>query len=186
MKTAWRVVELFQSTAKLKLKRAKMEELFSVAWKYGSNIFAVKEAVIWGNGFKFPQEVHEKDLRQLEKCGGDLAKLCIERNRSTAPDDLSTVRVEKSLGVVVQVLTEVDKDVHNAWLVARDGVEIFTAPSFKPCCVPPKMRRIYITVASAVNKIIYDIYKIGAVLILPTRIVRSIPGVHFSPMHCVK
>jgi hypothetical protein len=31
-----------------------MVELFAAAWKYGSTIFAVKEAVIWGNGFKFP------------------------------------------------------------------------------------------------------------------------------------
>jgi hypothetical protein len=48
------------------------------------------------------------------------------------------------------------------------------------------MRRIYVTVAAAVNKIIYDMYKAGAVLILPTRVVRTLSGVHFSPMHWIK
>jgi hypothetical protein len=42
---------------------------------------------------------------------------------------------------------------------------------------------LYVTVATAVNRVIYDMFKNGSVLILPTAIVRSIPGVHFSPMH---
>jgi hypothetical protein len=96
----------------------------------------------------------------------------------TQKNDLSIDRVEKS-GLET-------RDNVNAWIVANEGVEIFTAPQFRPNSTPPPMRRIYVTVASAVNSIIFDMYNAGGVLILPTRVVRALPGVHFSPMHWIK
>jgi hypothetical protein len=124
-------------------------------------------------------------LGQLAECDFDLGRLCRLRNQVTRQNDLSTLRVDKSIGGFIWDQPAA-KDNRNAWIVADEGVEIFTAPQFKPCNQPPPMRRIYITVAAAVNKIIYDMCKAGAVLILPTRVVRTLSGVHFSPMHWIK
>jgi hypothetical protein len=78
------------------------------------------------------------------------------------------------------------KDIDNAIVVALQGVSIFTTSNFVPYSVPPPIRQIYLTVASAVNKTIYEMYLNGLVLLLPTKVVRAIPGVHFSPMHWTK
>lgn len=48
------------------------------------------------------------------------------------------------------------------------------------------MRNKYVRVASAVNKLAYEQYEKGNVLILPTEIVKQIPGAHFSSTHWVK
>ena len=74
-------------------------------------------------------------------------------------------------------------DIRSAIQVAQHGVHIFIAPAFVPCNIPPPLRHIYVAVSSAVNKIIYDMYLAGSILILPTSVVRRIPGVHFSAMH---
>lgn len=66
------------------------------------------------------------------------------------------------------------------------GVPICTAAAFRPSSTPPPMRSKYVRVASAVNKLAYEQYEKGNVLILPTEIVKQIPGVHFSSTHWVK
>ena len=79
---ALQVVDLFQLHAGARqLSQVDMIAMFERAWKYGSNIFAVKEAVVWGAGFRFPPDVHRRDLQQLVECGYDLARLCVIRNQ---------------------------------------------------------------------------------------------------------
>ena len=52
---------------------------------------------------------------------------------------------------------------------------------FIPSNEPPKLRKKYILVKSAVNKIIHGMYeKGGLVIILPSEIAKSIPGIHYS------
>ena len=182
MQQAMAIAKVFQKGSN-RMSMQVMLEMFGKAWKYGSTIFAVKEAVIWGNGFVFPQSVHTKDLEELEECNFDLSELCVRRHAITAQSDLSLRRVEQSFRAVVDASDDLARDIDSAKIVAQHGVTIFTAPGFSPSSVPPPLRHIYITVASAVNRIIYDMYLAGAVLILPTKIVRAIPGVHFSPMH---
>jgi hypothetical protein len=116
----------------------------------------------------------------------DLKKLCAARHDKSKTSDLSLHRVMDSCANFNLSTVDQQKDVDNALIVALQGVSIFTTPTFIPCNVPPPIRQIYLTVSSAVNKTIYDMYKTGLVLLLPTVIVAAIPGVHFSPMHWTK
>jgi hypothetical protein len=105
----------------------------------------------------------------------NLQKLCENRREKTRSLDLSLQRVMNSS-------SEFSSSSDNAIVVALQGVSIFTTPNFVPCNIPPPIRQIYLTVDSAVNKTIYKMYLNGLVLLLPTKVVRAIPGVHFSPI----
>jgi hypothetical protein len=56
----------------------------------------------------------------------------------------------------------------NALDIVEHGVHIFTSTHFLPCAIPPHKRQIYITLASAVNKTIFEMYNNGQVVILPS------------------
>jgi hypothetical protein len=77
MQRAIDIARIFQGDNVRQMSFEFMTELFANAWKYGSTIFAVKEAIIWGNGFKFPSEVHSRDL-------------CRQRNQLTQKNAILT------------------------------------------------------------------------------------------------
>jgi hypothetical protein len=76
------------------------------------------------------------------------------------------------------------KDKERLLIIARDGMHIPISNNFIPSNEPPKMRKKYVLVQSAVNKIIYGMYeKGGLVIILPSAVAKSIPGIHYSSTH---
>jgi hypothetical protein len=163
-----------------------VQKVFEEAWKYGSEVFAVKEAVIWGDNFKFPESVFNRDLEELRGYDMSLQTLCVERSLRIKHKELSVSRVMDSCTVLKSINEQQHMDIVSALDIAQHGVHIFTSEHFIPCAIPPPMRQIYITVASAVNKTIFEMYNNGQVLILPTNVVKTLPGVHFSPMHWIK
>jgi hypothetical protein len=63
------------------------------------------------------------------------------------------------------------------------GVPMLTPTDFVGNNVPPKLRHKYLAVASAVNKLVYEQYIKGNIVILPTIDAVKIQGVHFSSLH---
>ena len=185
-KQAIQVAKLMQSVIHTPLTEEFVRQTFEEAWKYGSEVFAVKEAVIWGDNFKFPLSVYEKDLKELQFHNMNLHALCVNRSLHVVDRELSVSRVSISCENLISINKQQYTDIENALDIAKNGVHIFTSKEFIPCSIPPPLRQIYITVASAVNKTIFDMYNNGQVLILPTKVVRDLPGVHFSPMHWIK
>jgi hypothetical protein len=160
-----------------------VQKVFEEAWKYGSEVFAVKEAVIWGDNFKFPESVFNRDLEELRGYDMSLQTLCVERSLRVKHKEFSVSRVMDSCTVLKSINEQQHMDIVSALDIAQHGVHIFTLEHFIPCAIPPPMRQIYITVASAVNKTIFEMYNNGQVLILPSNIVKTLPDVHFSPMY---
>jgi hypothetical protein len=75
-----------------------------------------------------------------------------------------------------------DEDPNKPFLIKLiDGIEIFTTPGFTPNKKPPPLRKKYKSVAPAVNKMMFDLYRKGAVLLLPTdQLVEKVTNLHFS------
>jgi len=63
------------------------------------------------------------------------------------------------------------------------GVPMLTPTDFVGNNVPPRLRHKYLAVASAVNKLVYEQYIKGNIVILPTIDAVKIQGVHFSSLH---
>jgi hypothetical protein len=89
-------------------------------------------------------------------------------------------RLEKTRQEEIELEKAVMKE--KAREIAESGMQLFTAPGFVPCSVPPPLRRVYEEASPAVNKMMADMWDEGKLLLLPTAMVRRVPGVHFSPM----
>lgn len=136
--------------------------------------FGEREALDWAEDFVFPPGIGWRDELDLCFMGGDLGELARSRHTSMGDTRLSLSRID-SLGYV-------DDDV----LRLRDlvvGMDIIVGQDFVPNGIPPKLRAKYLRVAPAFNKMIFEQYEAGAILMMPTAIARNIPGVHFSSAH---
>ena len=63
------------------------------------------------------------------------------------------------------------------------GIKIIADETFEPNLKPPELRAKYIRMAPAVNRLMYELYELGLIMIIPTSMAMSIPGVHFSCSH---
>jgi hypothetical protein len=136
------------------------------------NNYGIAEAVKWADGFTFPTNVTQSDWLTLQECGYDLQKLVQIRQGTRLCHRFNRKRV----------VGWSDLDPNKPYLLKLvDGIEIFTTPGFTPNRQPPPLRKKYKLVAQAVNKMMFELYKKGAVLLLPTdKLVKEISDIHYS------
>jgi len=162
---------------------AHISTILQKAWELGSVTYNIADAIKWADNFQFPSSIGARDWKELEE-SDSLVQLCEKRHSLVASSKLSVERVNK-------VVTDKRLESFNGQLdknrlleIAGSGMIIPTSSAFEPSSIPPKMRKKYLLVQSAVNKIIYGMYqKGGLLLILPTEKVKMIPGIHFSSTH---
>ena len=158
-------------------------DIIRKAWELGSITYNIEDAIKWADNFRFPDSIGLRDWKELEE-SNSLIQLCEKRHSSIASSRLSVERVNKVVTDARLKSFKGQLDKERLLDIARNGMTIPTASNFYPSCKPPKLRRKYLLVQSAVNKIIYGMYqKGGLVLILPTEEAKKIPGIHFSSTH---
>jgi len=142
-----------------------------------AEVFGPLDALEWAGGFQFPPEVWTRDAAELRDCGGDLADLVRIRQERTRGGRLSEERITR-------VVPTTDPDFDRLKDLA-DGIRIFVTDGFVPNGEGhrPPLRAKYVEVSAAVNKLMYELYQAGVVVLLPTEIAGGLKGVHFSSTH---
>lgn len=148
--------------------------LLRSAWEASEAVFSEQDALVWADGYRFPSDIAVRDTLALKAVGYDLSALVKQRQCEMRHDRLSLSRIDH-LGFE-------NKDT----LLLREmvvGMEIVVDATFVPNGKPPPMRRKYLRLAPAVNKILFDLHQEGHVLIVPTEVANTIPGIHYSSTH---
>jgi hypothetical protein len=150
-----------------------VDKLISMCIEANDNNYGINEAVKWAKGFHFAADVTDRDWAELESLNFDLAELAKRRQDVRREFRFNRTRVEGWS----------DKDPNKPWLVKLiNGIEIFTSPDFSPNLKPPALRKKYKLVSPAVNRMMFDLYEKGAVILLPTdKLVKEVKDIHFSP-----
>ena len=136
--------------------------------------FNIESALGWAENFRFPNDVKYRDLNRLKSLQYKFADLVTEHQRKSSGDRLSIDRIDSMT-------------IQNEWseklrkLVS--GVPMLTPPEFVSNKIPPRLRHKYLKVEAAVNKLVYEQYTKGNVVILPTNEAMNIDGIHFSSLH---
>lgn len=144
----------------------------------------IADAVRWGAGYEFPTDIAQNDCADFLACDRNLAQLARSRHEARAHNRVSRARIVRWFPL--RVARSYPQGVHDrARLIrlAEVGMEVFTAPGFRPNRSPPKLRKMYRVLHSASNKMIADQHSKGELLLLPTAWLESLGGVHFSPIH---
>lgn len=123
----------------------------------------IKAAVEWGDGFKFPELCHTSDIKDLDRLDGDLELLIRERQTLMSPRRFNSKSVD-----AIQELLPLFKEIPLLRSLV-EGIEVITDPEFIADPTPPKPSPIYTEVCSAVDKMWYELYLAGFILLFPTK-----------------
>lgn len=176
------LLHVFKSS--VRLDPASVFALLAEAHTVASEIYGIRAAQEWGAGFVFPSSVYATDAAALAAHHNDFPALVAARQAARAPRRLTLARVHATLGVDGTAVPDVSAaDFARISELASDGIRIPLPPGFRRCASPPKLRTKYVQVASAVNKLLFDQYSAGTVVLLPLAVARNIPRVHFSAQH---
>jgi hypothetical protein len=151
-----------------------VEQLVDQAFASGCEIFGEMEAVQWANNFTFPHGVTDRDRIELEQQGYNLVALVKRRQEEIGAKRMSLESIQR--------ISKSDPDFRRLEELV-EGLRIFVASDFVPNAKPPPLRRKYLRVSSAVNKVMMELYDQGLVLFLPTSMAMKLPSVHFSSTH---
>ena len=141
--------------------------------------YRLKEAIEWGNGYELPLNVYHRDLGCLAQAG-TLCQMVLNLRRKTSQNRLNKDRV-------LRCVSKSDPDFEKVIGLAVHGIEVHREDSFVPNSSilngTPPLRKAYKEAHSAVNKMLYDLWKAELVFILPKSALMELGGVHFSCQH---
>ena len=137
------------------------------------NVFACAEAAT--SGFSFPQEVFTRDASALSELGS-LEKLVRARQRQRRDSRFNMARCQEVFGD--------DPEFSILFQIASEGVRIDCDPSFVCCPLPDRKRQIESRLPCTLATHAYDLWKSGAVLLLPRSLLEAF-NPHYSNVHWV-
>lgn len=142
----------------------------------GAESMGVRAAQEYGRDFgDWPTDARERDAALLAGFNGDFEKLCQSHYDKRKERRLSVRRI-KSL------IKETHPEYRRLVKIAR-GIRIQRPPRFAPNGKCPLQRAKYVLVSGAANKLILKQWNAGTVLLLPTKTLLKVDGIHFSPQH---
>jgi hypothetical protein len=154
-----------------------LKALVAEAYEVTDSQYVLRDAIKWGEGFVWPEEVRGRDWQRVLSAGS-LEAAVADRHREMSGDRLSRERVDRWVE-----RTDGDRD---RLLGLCGGMNVFVDESFVPNGRPPPMRAAYKQAAGAVNKLLLELWEADLVFIIPTCEAVRIPGIHFSPAHWAK
>ena len=132
--------------------------------------YSIYDAVRWADGFVMPPEVHTADLQELIALGHDFPDLVRRKQSRNMHSRLSCDRLHS-------LWDSTDPDFDTLCEFARDGVHVMTSPTFVPHREDLEDSSLKCLIAyPAVNKLIYDSYKTGLAVILPSHCIAQLPA----------
>ena len=129
-----------------------------------------------GSWFLFPSGIGQRDHDGLAAHEGDLSAYIYIYPFG------DVLNRPSQRGVMNATVLASDPD-FGTLLALAEGIPIVTDPTFRPNGSPPPLRDKYKRMAPCVDRLMHDLYNKGLILILPTTVARTIPGVHFSQTH---
>jgi hypothetical protein len=155
---------------------AQQQLVLAEAFEAADEMFGVRAAQEFGADFpEWPRAVEDRDDTTMAMYSNDFQRACAEHQRQRAHNRLSEGRIR-------QVVPPNDPDFERLLKIAA-GIHITLPNDFVPRSDRPMMRKRYLQVAGAVNKLLYKQWLVGTVMILPTLLLTQVPGIHFSPQH---
>eukprot|EP01041_Mallomonas_annulata_P009830 gene9830-20447_t len=148
-------------------------ELLNQCVKAEDLVYNNINAVEWAEDFHFPPSVADRDWKDLEEFSFNLSALVEHRHSLVRPQRFNRDRFN----------CWNDPEERDQLESLVDGMVIHHPPfpSFYPSGKPQALRKTYRDVAPAVNRMVFDLHKKGAVLILPTdKLIRAVPDLHYS------
>lgn len=163
-----------------KIDLSAVEALLREALVTSSELYGVRAAQIWADGFRIPEDARQADAQLFAQCNMDFAHLCRAKRAAKKADRLNPLRVMR----VVDKSRLTNPRDHGRLLCISRGVRIQTPKDFVARSIPPRQRNKYVDhVSHAVNLLLYEQWLAGTVLLLPTEMVMNIVGAHFSYQH---
>jgi hypothetical protein len=160
-----------------------IHELVNEAVAAADTIYGVEDALDWAEGFAFEQKGLDgkRDLdRLVNEFNGSLSTMARSVQDTVRQDRFNRNRWD---GWPDDHWDDVSDRVKEPLSTLIDGMVIHVPdpPLFVPSGKPQRLRRKYLDVAPAVNKMVYELYEKGEVLIFPTdEIIELIPDLHFN------
>ena len=156
-------------------KAGGVKEVIREAFTTVDGLYGEQEAVQWGEDFKWPSGVGERDARLAMDAGYDLDEMVARQHKVMRAERLNVGRIR-------EWVPETDPD-YNRMLRLADGMQVVREGSFTPNSKPPPMRKLYRKVHKAVNKVQAELWKDGLVFLLPKEIADKCGPLHYSPAH---
>jgi len=160
-------------------------EALQHAHRASEEYYTTKHAQEWNTDFEFPIEALTDDTKLWHACDHDFTKMCSFKQAKLAQNRLSVQRVLSTFGATG---TKYPAMQHSDFMLllefARNGITPIYSPTFSPESVNiPPLRDRYIKLKHTINKLLYKQYLDGTMIMLPTMVAKTIPGIHFSPQH---
>jgi len=174
-----KVNELFQSINLLYELKGTYEhramEIITEAYKVTDSIFGVQDAINWGKGFKWPDNVFTRDALRAAQSEFNLSSMTMKHQASMAHDRLSLDRISRWISP--------DDPAYNLLIDLVMGMKLFIDDNFVPNNAPPPKRKLYLEVCQAVNKGFLESWEDDLVFIFPKNIMTQFGDIHYSPVH---
>ena len=153
-----------------------VQKMLWEAFKATDAALGEADAMRWAEGFEFPRDIAERDLAGLTEAGS--LEEYVRIRQQAIRGIHGRLDEERVRDVVPMEYPEVERV-----LALAEGLPIFTSTDFRPNGQPPPLRSKYVRMKSVVNKLVYDLYERGLVILLPTEEVVRIGGAQFSMAH---
>jgi hypothetical protein len=151
------------------LEQLAIEAIINTEGNYG-----IREAVKWADGFEFPQELVDSDLRLFRASALDFTKMVDKRLKKIGTGSLSTNRVEQ---------LRPDNPERSRLFDIAKGMKAPLPEGFKPNAkgVLSPLRPAYLEVHQAVDKMLADLHGQGMAFCLPKKeAIQLIDGLHLG------
>lgn len=163
------------------LDQIQLTDFVQKAFNAHNNLLGEADARKWAGDFVLPAECIENDTAALIAANFDMHTLCTTLREPTRPARYNLARLESVLAEHPSfVLDPLEKE---RLIQLTEGMIIDTPPGFASLPTPPPLRRGYVDVAPAVNKLHYAQRVKNQVLLVRTETAQLIPGIHFSAQH---
>lgn len=156
---------------------AELRELLKEAADSARDNFGPEDAIAWAEGYQFPPEFVQNDLRCLEAAQGDFLTMVRQRLTELVPGRMNSERVAQ---------LRPDNPERELLTDLVEGMKVHLPEGFQVNGMMPRTDRrpIYETVATAVNKMLGAVVDQRLAFLLPLETAQQhIPNLHLCKAH---
>ena len=148
------------------------------------DIYGKQQAIEAGGGYRFPPGIVDRDLLRFAAAGFSLEEMTRLEHERISEARLNFDRIRAVVDPSIHSTDDMDRlhELVEGMVVIVDE-DVASVEYFIPRGVPPPQRALYLEVQSAVNSVIGQLHEQDLLFLLPTQLVKLIPGCHFTPIH---
>jgi hypothetical protein len=155
----------------------KLRTIAKEAYMLADEIYTAQDAEAWGDGFIIPPEVVRSDEALFTASMRNIEKMVTQRKQDLQHIRLSGVRI-------VNTCRTDNPEISRLMILANKGMPLMVRPEFVPNGKGPlpSLRKSYISVKSAVNRMLYENFDQEGLAFILTKetVLRHIPGLQLA------